>query len=73
MAHSAVYQTEKCIQNLEQLAQELEDQGRKIRDNGYSALAMSVLDQAQQLRLAIVTLRNEISEKSDAEHFASRK
>ena len=59
MGHSANYQMELYITNLEQLAQHLVDQGNRLKEQGLDTLALSVLDQVQQLQLAIANLRQE--------------
>lgn len=62
MGHSADYQTELHIKELEQLAQTLFDQGEKFREDGLEELAVSTFEQAEQLRRAIGHLR-QIMEK----------
>ncbi|VVM75082.1 hypothetical protein PS664_01991 [Pseudomonas fluorescens] len=57
MGHSANYQMELYVKDLERLARKLEGQGAVLRQNGCSALALSVFDQAQQLRIAIEALK----------------
>jgi methionine synthase I (cobalamin-dependent) len=57
MGHSAEYQTELYIQQLEQMAQTLCDQGEKFREGGLEALTVSTFEQAEQLRRAIAHLR----------------
>lgn len=57
MGHSAGYQTELYIQQLEQMAQNLFDQSKKFREGGLEELADSTFDQASQLMRAIDQLR----------------
>lgn len=60
MGHSANYQMELYVKDLERIARKLEGQGAVLRQNGSSALALSVFDQAQQLRIAIEALKQVI-------------
>ena len=60
MGHSANYQIVLYTKDLERLARKLEAQGTVLRQNGCSALALSVFDQAQQLRIAIEALKQVI-------------
>lgn len=57
MGHSADYQTELYVKQLEQMAQTLCDQGEKFRKGGLEALAASTFERAEQLRRAIAHLR----------------
>ena len=59
MGHSANYQMELYVTNLEKLAQKLNDQAIKLRESGHDTLAILVKNQAQQLQLAITDLRKE--------------
>ncbi|MGN7441742.1 hypothetical protein [Pseudomonas lactis] len=57
MGHSADYQTELYVKQLEQVAQTLCDQGGKFREGGLEALAVSTFEQAEKLRRTIAHLR----------------
>jgi len=57
VGHSADYQTELYIKQLEQIAQTLFDQSKKFNEGGLEELAGSTLEQAEQLRRAIGHLR----------------
>lgn len=59
MGHSANYQMELYVTNLEKLAQKLIDQAIKLRESGHDTLALLVINQVQQLQLAIADLRKE--------------
>lgn len=61
MGHSADYQTELQIRELEQVAQILAEQGLKLKDAGYEGLANAALDQAEQLQRVLVELRCQMS------------
>lgn len=60
MGHSANYQTELYIKDLEQAAQILADQGMKLRKNGYESLANASFEQAEALEHVIVALRRQM-------------
>lgn len=57
MGHSADYETELYIKQLEQMAQTLFDQSNKFREGGLVELANTTFDQASQLVRAIGQLR----------------
>ncbi|NWC72555.1 hypothetical protein HX823_00525 [Pseudomonas sp. P7759] len=57
MGHSADYQIDLYVKQLEQVAQTLCDQADKFREGGLEALAVSTFEQAEQLRRAIAHLR----------------
>ncbi|MCF5723908.1 hypothetical protein [Pseudomonas syringae] len=57
MGHSADYQTELYIKQLEQIAQSLFDQSKKFSEEGLDELAGSTFDQASQLMRAVAQLR----------------
>lgn len=60
MGHSANYQTELYIKDLEQAAQILADQGVKLKKNGYESLANASFEQAEKLELVIAELRRQM-------------
>ncbi|ARB29663.1 hypothetical protein ATI14_1790 [Pseudomonas tolaasii NCPPB 2192] len=62
MGHSAEYQTELYIKQLEQMAQNLFDQSKKFRDGGLEDMADSTFEQASQLLRAIGQLRKIMEE-----------
>lgn len=62
MGHSADYQTELYIKQLEQIAQTLFDQSKKFSEGGLEELADSTFDQASQLTRAIGQLRQVMEE-----------
>lgn len=49
MGHSPNYQTDLQIRELELVAQILAEQGLKLKDAGYEALANAAFDQAEHL------------------------
>ncbi|AQT92643.1 MULTISPECIES: hypothetical protein [Pseudomonas fluorescens group] len=57
MGHSAEYLTELYINQLEQMAQTLFDQGVGFKDGGHDELAKSAFEQPAQLKRVIVDLR----------------
>ncbi|MFW9086981.1 hypothetical protein ACOI7N_20810 [Pseudomonas sp. P2758] len=57
MGHSAAYQTELHIRQLEQVSQSLFEQGVDFRDAGYDELADAAFSQASQLKRVIVELK----------------
>jgi hypothetical protein len=57
MGHSAEYQTELYIKQLEEMAQTLFDQGERFRVGNLEELAVSTFEQAEQLRSAAGQLR----------------
>ncbi|MBM9486961.1 hypothetical protein JBE38_13600 [Pseudomonas sp. ICBG1301] len=57
MGHSAEYQTELYIKQLEQVAQTLFDQGMGFKNGGHDELARSAFEQSAQLNRVIVDLR----------------
>jgi hypothetical protein len=61
MGHSADYQTELYIRELEQVAKTLAEQGFKLKDAGCDGLANAAFDQADQLKRVIVALRRQMS------------
>ena len=61
MGHSAEYQTELRIRELEQVAQILAEQGQKLKEAGYEGLANAAFDQAEQLKRVLVALRHQIT------------
>jgi hypothetical protein len=61
MGHSADYQTELHIRELEQVAHILMEEGLKLKEAGYEGLANAAFDQAEQLKRALITLRLQIS------------
>lgn len=61
MGHSADYQTELQIRELEQVAQILSEQGLKLKEAGYEGLANAASDQAEQLKRVLVALRRQMS------------
>lgn len=63
MGHSADYQTELQIRELEQVAQILAEQGLKLKEEGYEGLANAAFDQSEQLKRVLVALRRQISKK----------
>jgi hypothetical protein len=63
MGHSADYQTELKIRELEQVAQILAEQGVKLKEAGYEGLANAAFDQAEQLRRMLITLRQQMSKR----------
>lgn len=62
MGHSADYQTELHIKQLEQIAQTLLDQGVSLRAAGHDKLGDSAFEQASQLTRVIVELRKMMEE-----------
>ncbi|WLH49778.1 hypothetical protein [Pseudomonas tolaasii] len=62
MGHSADYQTELYIKQLEQMAQNLFDQSKKFREGGLEEMADSTFEQASQLLRAIGQLRKIMEE-----------
>ncbi|WP_395609579.1 hypothetical protein [Pseudomonas sp. B22129] len=62
MGHSAEYQTELYIKQLERMAQNLFDQSKKFREGGLEELSGSTLEQASQLTRAIGHLRKIMEE-----------
>jgi hypothetical protein len=63
MGHSADYQTELQIRELEQVAQIMAEQGLKLKEAGYEGLANAAFDQAEQLKRVLVALRLQMSKK----------
>lgn len=63
MGHSADYQTELQIRELEQVAQILAEQGLKLKEAGYEGLANAAFDQSEQLKRVLVALRRQMSKK----------
>lgn len=57
MGHSAEYQTELYIKQLEQMAQTLSEQSEKFRDGELKELADSTFEQAEHLRRIVGHLR----------------
>lgn len=57
MAHSADYQTELYIKRLERATLSLVDEGNKLKEHGHDSFALSVFNQADQLKHAISELR----------------
>lgn len=64
MGHSADYQTELYIKQLEQAAQTLSDQGKKFNEGGLKELADATYDQVEQLNHAIVELKKVLGSKT---------
>lgn len=62
MGHSAEYQTELYIRQLDQMSQTLFDESEKFRKDGLDELADATLDKSEQLRHAIAHLRKVIEE-----------
>lgn len=62
MGHSADYQTELHIKELEKVVQTLLDQGKKFREGGLGELADTAFDQARQLKRVIADLRKMMEE-----------
>jgi hypothetical protein len=60
MGHSADYQSELYIRELEQMAQAMADKGAKLKDEGHDALARTVLDKAERMQRAIAALRSQM-------------
>ncbi|XUK66309.1 Phosphate transport system regulatory protein PhoU [Pseudomonas yamanorum] len=57
MGHSADYQIELHIKQLEQIMQTLFDRGVDLKDAGYDDLAYAAFDQSAQLKRVIAVLR----------------
>lgn len=57
MGHSAEYQTELYVKQLEQMVQTLIDQGEKFKEGGLEELADSTFEQADKLKRAVGHLR----------------